>query len=460
MSNTIAMNRIFLLLLTVVTVNAFCQSPQDTRQTTIIFTNVNVVPMDSERVIENQEVVVKGGKIVSIKKASKGKPESNAMFIDGRGKYLLPGLAEMHAHVPPVDDIEPMKKVLLLFAVNGVTTIRGMLGHPRHLELRSKLQSGEILGPKFYTSGPSFNGQSVKSPEDAERMVKEQKAAGYDFLKIHPGITRENFDVLAKTARAEKIPFAGHVPFKVGIWHALTSGYSTIDHLDGFIEGLVPGIESIPENEVGLFGLYISDRIDTTQISKLVNGLVSNKVWVVPTQALAERWMSPVKDADAFAAEPEMKYMDANTISQWTGAKKNMMSNSKYDAAKVNEYIERRKRLILACQKGGVGLLSGSDAPQVFNVPGFAIHHELRYMVDAGLTPFEALQSSTVNVARYYNDMQNSGTLAAGKNADFIMISGNPLKDITNTSKVEGVMLGGKWLSKDFIDSTLRSLAR
>ena len=121
--------------------------------------------MDEERVLQNQVVVVKNGKIIAMGDAQKVKFSKSALVIDGKGKYLMPGLAEMHAHVPPVDDIEPMKEVLMLFAVNGVTTIRGMLGHPRHLELRSKIQSGEILGPRFITSGPSFNGNSVPTEE-------------------------------------------------------------------------------------------------------------------------------------------------------------------------------------------------------------------------------------------------------------------------------------------------------
>ena len=141
----------------------------------IVFTKVNVIPMNEEKVIKNQDVVVKNGFITAIADAGKIKYGKTAFVIDANGKFLMPGLAEMHAHVPPVDDIEPMKEVLKLFLYNGITTIRGMLGHPRHLELRSKIQSGEIIGPRFYTSGPSFNGNSVKTPEAGAEMVRNQK---------------------------------------------------------------------------------------------------------------------------------------------------------------------------------------------------------------------------------------------------------------------------------------------
>ena len=158
-------------------VTLFAQQPVDNRQRSIVFQGVTVITMDGNKVLENQNVVVRGGKITHIGN-SRIKFEGEPLFINARGKYLIPGLAEMHAHVPPVDNLEPMKEVCLLYALNGVTTIRGMLGHPRHLELRSKIASGEILGPRFYTSGPSFNGNSVTSPEVGAQMVRDQKKCG------------------------------------------------------------------------------------------------------------------------------------------------------------------------------------------------------------------------------------------------------------------------------------------
>jgi imidazolonepropionase-like amidohydrolase len=148
----------------------------------IFIRNVNLVPMDSERVIVSQDLVIRNGRILQYGITGVLKQEKNAVVIDGSGKYLMPGLGEMHAHVPPVDDLAPMMEVQTLFALNGVTTIRGMLGPPMHLVLRSKLQSGEITGPRFITSGPSFNGNSVKTAEQGTAMAEAQKKEGYDFL--------------------------------------------------------------------------------------------------------------------------------------------------------------------------------------------------------------------------------------------------------------------------------------
>jgi imidazolonepropionase-like amidohydrolase len=182
-------------------------------------------------------------------------------------------------------------------------------------------------------------------------------------------------------------------------------------------------------------------------------------VWVVPTQCLAERWIAADKSPEQLRDAPEMKYMDPKTVEAWTENKRKMMATPGYNATDVNNFIALRKKLIYECNKTGVGLLLGSDAPQVFNVPGFSIHHELRYMVDAGLTPFEALRTGTVNVATFFS-AGNSGTIKAGNVSDLVLLGGNPLKDIGQTSNVQGVMLGTNWLSKDFIDAQLKRLEK
>ncbi len=432
-------------------------SVAQTQTPEIAIVHVQVIPMDREIVLEDQTVIIQNGKIKAI--GPNLKPGKKVMVIDGKGKYLLPGLAEMHAHVPPIDDLEPMKEVLKLFAFNGITTIRGMLGHPKHLELRAMLNRGEITGPHFYTTGPSFNGMSVTSPEAGAAMVRKQKELGYDYLKLHPGLSRQKFDAIAAAAHEVKIPFVGHVSFGVGVWHAIESGYSSIDHLDGFVEGLVPNIETMTEQQAGLFGMFVAPRVDTTKIPQLVQALQNKKVWVVPTQSLADRWFAPSFTPDVFAREPEIKYIKPEIIGQWSETKTKLLSNPEYNAGKINDFIALRRKLIKACNDNGVGLLLGCDAPQVFNVPGFSTHNELQFLVRAGLTPYEALRTGTVNVAAYLNK-PDAGVLKAGAVADLILIGGNPLTDIANTRKIEGVVLHGQWLSKEYIDSELVKLEK
>ena len=448
------------LLCIVLVISAYAQENSglvDSRTRTVVIRNVNVIPMDREEVLRDQTVVIEKGKITAIGK--RVKYPSNAFLVDGSGKYLMPGLAEMHGHVPPIDDIEPMKDVLALFAVNGVTTVRGMLGHPRHLELRDQLNKGDVLGPHFYTTGPSFNGMSITSPEAGAEAVIRQKNQGYDYLKLHPGLSRAKFDSIAAAAKRVGIPFAGHVSFGVGVWRAIEAGYSTIDHLDGFIEGMVPGIENMSEQETGIFGMLVADKVDTTQIKKLTAALRKNNIWVVPTQSLAERWFSPDFKSSAFRSDPDARYMTTKTVEQWVTSKENLINDPTYKAEDVRKFIALRRRLIKACHDEGVGLLLGCDAPQVFNVPGFSTHHELRYLVLSGLTPYQALKAGTVNVAKYLNKPQ-SGIIRQGADADLILLNGNPLENIDNSDKIEAVMLKGIWMPPAYRNEVLKKLEK
>lgn len=451
------MTRLFLFLIVICCSSCYSQSSSSSQ---IVFKGVNVVSMENDKVLMEQDVVTENGKVVSIGKTGNVKYASGATVVDAKGKFLMPGLAEMHGHVPPIDDMAPMKEVMQLFAAYGITTVRGMLGHPKHLELRKMINSGELVAPHFITSGPSFSGGSVKTPAEAIAKVREQKKAGYDFMKIHPGMSLESFNAMVTTAKEQNIPFAGHVSFHVGVWKAIEAKQQTIDHLDAFVEGLVPGIENMKEDEVGLFGMYVADKADASRMPELMAALKKNNVWVVPTQALAERWMTPARSAESFRQDPEMKYMDEKTLNNWVNAKSGMASDQRYDSSKIAAYIDLRRKMIYECNRTGVGLLLGCDAPQVFNVPGISTHHELKYLVDAGLTPYEALKTGTVNVGKFLNKEGEVGVIKKGANADFILLSANPLTEITNTQKIEGVMIGKSWMPRTMLDEMLKKLEK
>ncbi len=446
-----------LALLTPIIISA--QIPwQNSIDKDIFIQNVTLVPMDSERIITSQDLVIRAGKILHYALTGVLKPGKNVLIIDGTGKYLMPGLGEMHAHVPPVEDLEPMKEVLTLFALNGITTIRGMLGHPQHIVLRNKIQSGEIIGPRFITSGPSFSGNSVKSPAEGEAMVEAQKKAGYDFLKLHPGLTPATFGAISKKANELNIPFSGHVSYTVGVWRAIDAGYATIDHMDGFIESMVPGIENITESDAGSFGMFIGYQADMNKAPALLKALKEKNIWVVPTQCLAEKWFSP-EAPEILAQAPELKYINPETRAKWIQSKKNIQQNPRYNAAEIMKFIEVRRKLILACQQSGVKILLGSDAPQVFDVPGFSTHDELAYYVVAGLTPYEALRTGTVNVGEFLK-IKDLGTIKDGAPADLILISSNPLKSINATRNIEGVIMNGKWIEHKTITEALKKLEK
>lgn len=437
-----------------------CSSPRSEEGgAETVITNVNVINVRDGSIAKGMNVVIDSGKIVRVT-GTLDNLSDTVNTIEGSGKFLLPGLAEMHAHIPSPEAGEAyIKDMLFLYLSNGVTTIRGMLGHPAHLELRRQAAAGELLSPRIFTSSPSFSGSTVQSKEEARNKVTTYQEQGYDFLKLHPGIPLEIFEEIVQTAEEAGIPFAGHVPVGVGIRRALESGYASIDHVDGFLEGLVPPGTGVDPEENGFFGYNFTPLADTGRIGDLVEMTNRYEVWVVPTQSLFSRWLSP-GSAEQLARTPEMKYMPAATVEDWVNSKKNLTGDPGYDAEQWEDFMDIRRQLIYQLEKNGHGLLLGSDAPQVFNVPGFSIHHELQDMIAAGLSPLEAIRSGTLNPALFFGQEGAFGEITEGASADLLLVNGNPLEDIEALKDLEGVMVRGKWLSRQDIDARLEEIAK
>jgi len=409
------------------------------------FVGVNVIPMDRDTVLRDRTVIVRDGRIASI--GERKEIPSGATLVQGAGKYLMPALAEMHAHIPGGNAPDAViERTLFLYVANGLGTIRGMLGHPRHLEYRERAAKGEVLGPRIYTSGPSLNGNSVPTTEAAITAVESQKKAGYDLLKIHPGIQRDVFDALAARAHEIEIPFAGHVPLDVGLHRALEARYRSIDHLDGYLEAMAKNAAS------QFFGVNLVNELDDSRIPALVAATKKAGTWMVPTQILMENLMND-EDPAQMAKRPEIRYApNPGEVQKWIAQKQ--MFLEKVPAADRARFIAVRRRLLKALHDGGVPFALGSDAPQWWNVPGFSVHRELQSLVDAGLTPYEALRTGTVNVATYFGEA-DAGSVAEGKRADLILLDANPLEHISNSSRIAGVVINGRWLAKDEIEKRL-----
>ena len=424
----------------------------------ILISNISILDVASGELMQSQNVALDSGRI---KRITSEKLESSAFdtILDGTGKYLMPGLAEMHAHIPPpATSQERIEETLFLYLSNGITTIRGMLGDPMHLELRTKAQEGTLLSPRIFTSSPSLNGNSVKTKEEAIKKVSQYQKDGYDFLKIHPGIQREVFDQVVATANDVGIPFAGHVPIGVGIRHALESNYASIDHVDGFLEGLVPASAKVKPDENGFFGYAFTPLADTTKIDELVALAKKHQVWIVPTQSLFERWFAPIT-ADALLSQPEMKYMPKSVLANWRSTKESYMQDESFTESQWKQFDAIRKQLIKKLQQNGHGILMGSDAPQLFNVPGFSIQHEIEGMQNAGLTPLDIIRSGTINPAKYFDALEEFGQVKEGLYADLIILEENPLKNLSALQQIEGVLVKGQWLSKQMIEEKLKKIA-
>ena len=403
--------------------------------------NVNVVPMTSETVIEQQTVLVDNGRIVAIGPVDDIQIPEKASVVDGTDRYLMPGLAEMHAHVPGSNSAD-LDRYFSLYVANGVTTVRGMLGQPSHLALRQDLLDGKVFGPRLFTSGPSLNGRSVNGADQARQLVEEQHAAGYDFIKVHPGLDSEEFEALARTANALDIPFAGHVPVAVGVSGALELNMASIDHLDGYLAALLPANSDGSGGYGGFFDVMLADELQTERIADIARETAAAGTWNVPTEVLIELRVdeTPVSELRNW---PEMRYMPAATVERWADAKQSVIEASDFDPATAALAIEIRRKLILELHRAGAGLLLGADSPQVFNVPGFSIHRELDALVSAGLTPFEALRTGTAAVDEFLQS--NTGIVAAGRAADLVLLDANPLVDIRNARRIHGVMVRGQW---------------
>jgi imidazolonepropionase-like amidohydrolase len=423
--------------------------------------NVTVIPMDRERVLRDHTVVVEGRRITAVGPAASTKVPAGATRVDGRGKFLLPGLTEMHAHFLGPQQIQTYgeavaDRFLYLNVAAGVTTVRGMIGGPRDLIVREEVARGVRVGPRVFTAGPSVNGNSVPDARAAWRSVTEQRAAGYDLLKIHPGVPRAAFDEVVRASKAEGIRFAGHIPVDVGLLHALDSGISTVEHLDGFIEVLQKEGTKLPE-ETGFFGSAIAGTVDDAKIAGLVARVKASGAWNTPTQVLLDNIYGGAT-IDEVAARPEMKYVPPAMLAQWkTGA--GQFRGPGFDPAAGKRFVELRRKLIRALQDGGAGLVLGADAPQVFNVPGFATLRELESMVAAGLTPYQALETGTRNPAIALGVPGSFGTLETGRRADLLLLDADPLADIRNVWKRAGVVLAGRWFPAAELDAQLAEFA-
>jgi len=423
----------------------------------VALVDVHVVPMDNERVLEGQTVLVEDGTIAAVGPTGEIDLPAGATRIEGNGRYLIPGLAEMHGHLPsPEMPAQVTEDVLFLYVANGVTTVRGMQGNPNQLELRARINRGELIGPRLVVGSPAMEGENVETVEEAERLVREYSAAGFDLLKVHEGLTHEVYDAIAATANEVGISFGGHVSDHVGLLDALEAGQQTIDHLDNYVEALIPE-NQMPADPPGLRGIDgFVDRVDESRLERVVQATLDADASVVPTMVFWESGVFPLRPSAGVVAErAELQYLPAEIVEPWIEAVDAILAEK--DPEAVRQLTALRRRILVALHRGGVRILLGTDSPQVFNVPGFSIHREMALYVDAGMTPYEVLSSGTRVVGEFLDG--NSGTIEEGKRADLILVDGNPLEDIGRVAHSAGVMVRGQWIPEEEIQTRLTEIA-
>lgn len=421
---------------------------------TVAFENVNIIPMDRERVVARQTVIVRDGRIAQVGPAASVKPPPDAIRVDGSGKYLIPGLAEMHGHLTAAYLPEhATADILFLYLANGITTVRAMLGSLEAIRTRDAVASKTLLGPKLYVAGPGLNERTVPTPEDGDRVVREQKQAGYDLLKILGAIKPEVYNSVTRTARSLKIDIAGHVPADVGVRGALQAGQRSIDHLDNYIASLKLSAHTSVEKE-------------ERRIAELAQLTAKSGTWSVPTMVLWDHFHNAKTGEAIRDSLPEVRYLPRSMVEQWVKSKNNRLRPPNNTPSGVGAFgqtgvrvMELRRKIFKALKAAKAPIALGTDSPQMFSVPGFSIHRELKLMVELGFTPYEAIESGTLKVAHYFGTLSETGTVAQGKRADLILLNANPLENIANTERRAGVMVNGRWFPESEIQERLEKIA-
>lgn len=442
-----------------------------TAQTTA-FVGVNVIPMDRERMLTNQTVVIRNGVIDAIGDAKKVKVPKDAVRVDGTGKYLIPGLVDMHTHLLSdgefPDSIAPDE--LRVMVANGVTTIRFMIGTPELLELRALSAKGAIEAPTIFVASPHLTGREqgnnfvVNTAEEAREAVRKSKAAGYDFIKITTFIKAEAYEAAVDEAAKQNIRVVGHADSRfVGVERAWKAKQQ-IEHLDGYMELLVregsPVQGSVsdiyiynPENWKSL------DYIDESRIAEVARKTVASNPYVNPTQHFMKNTFGIARSEESIRAQPDFRFYPAKVQQQWLDFyKKNRFVNT-VPLEKRARWIEIRNKMIKAIHEAGGKIMAGSDTPEFLFLYGFSQHRELKALADAGLSNYAVLAAGTRNAHEYLGTINQTGTIEKGKRADLILLNANPLENILATENRAGVMLKGKWHTQSELNGWLDEIA-
>jgi len=415
---------------------------QDSAPPPLVIGNVTVLPMDRARVLERQTVVIERGVITRLG-AGRVPIPAGAHTIDGSGKFLIPGLVDVHVHLASNPEDE-QRTLLRLFVANGVTTVVNLRGTPQILELRSAVASGRVFGPTIYTAGPFVNEPFVTTPDEVEQAVVAQKRAGYDFVKLHGNLSREAYARLNAVARREGIRVIGHAPRNLGVEAMFEERQYAVAHGEEFLYDRNNNStdSSLPHVEA--------------RIPEFARSMVRAGIWLTPNLTAYQMIARQIQDLDAVLARPEMRYLPRTVQRGWgptTNPYTNRIDRSRYPAMMARYHL--LEKLVREFQASGVRMLVGTDAMNTGVVPGFSAHDELADLVAAGLTPFQALRAATANAADFLGPGAQQGVVAVGQHADLVLLDANPLENIANSRRIAGVVLRGRWLSRSDIERML-----
>jgi imidazolonepropionase-like amidohydrolase len=433
----------------------------------LVFTDVTVIDATGSPAQPGMTVVIEGGRIIEIGKRSDVTVPEGAEVVDAAGKFLIPGLWDMHVHIVFGDWLPGGKEISLpLFIANGVTGVRDMGGELAVLAgWRREIERGALLGPRLVVSGPMLDGPAprfpssiaIRTPEDGRRAVADLKRRGADFIKLQSLIPREAVLAIADEARKQGIPFAGHVPDAVPASEASNAGQRSFEHLIGIFEGSSRIEDELLKGPKG--PKRFLETFDPSKAAALTALLAKNQTWQCPT-LVWERGGNLIEESD-FAHDPRARYAPAHWKEKtWRKFTDQILHEfNTDDLATRKRFVEKELELVGAMHRAGVPFLAGTDAAAGVHVfPGFSLHEELQLFVKAGFTPMESLQTATQNPARFLGLADRLGTVEKGKLADLVLLDKSPLEDIRNTQKIAGVIVNGRYLSRTDLDQILRNI--
>jgi len=434
----------------------------------VAITHVNVIDATGVPAHADMTVIVRGKQIAQLGKSGTIPIPKSAILVDGKGKFLIPGLWDMHVHemfgewIPADEKITPA-----LFVANGVTGVRDMGGDLETLKMwRARIANGELLGPRMIISGPMLDGPvpqfpssaPVKDAAEGRRIVDELQKNGADFIKIQSLVPREGYFAAADEARKDGIVFAGHVPDKVRATEASNAGQKSIEHLTGVFEGCSTVEDELMAAPRGPGRGKFLATYDPARAKALIALFAKNHTWQVPT-LYWERGEWLIEQTNS-GPDPLAKYAPAVWKERsWpmftAGIKKDWSTDPVADREK---FFQAELKMVGEMNKAGVPILAGTDTAAGVRVyPGFSLHEELELLVRAGLTPMQALQAATLNPGKYLS-LPDTGTIEKGKRADLVLLDANPLADIKNTRKIQSVVLAGRLFSRADLDRLLAGI--
>jgi len=431
--------------------------------------------------IPDQTVLIQKQRIAAVGPADTlGIPRA-ARIVDGRGKFLIPGLVDMHVHLTAAGEPDGSRRFMMpLLLANGITTVRDMGGYLESLiPLRKEINDGKRLGPRIFYAGPYLDGSPpsfqpsfvVLNRTQASEDVRQLVERGVDFIKVQSTLSREAYFAIAEAAQRERMVFVGHVPDRVTAAEAVDAGQHSIEHLTNVLRGCsrdeqglmreqfyTPSSQGTPEQahvRVVRWQRKMLESYSQPTADVLLSKFVANHVWQTPTLVLLKSNAFPSLEA-AVAHEDREKYIPRGILAVWREARALQMRFVTPAESELREQLFGKSvSLVRQMQRSGVHVLAGTDSPAPYVLPGFALHEELAMLVDAGLSPIEALQAATRNAGEFLATTKDSGTIASGNYADLVLLDANPLDDIHNTQRIRAVVVHGQILERAALDKML-----